>query len=46
VYNITGRISNKKRDNRHGMDLGNESMAIDVNSDLTEMEDAGFRFAL
>jgi ACS family allantoate permease-like MFS transporter len=46
VYNITGRVSNKKRDNKHGMDLGNDSMAIDVDSDLTEMQDTGFRFAL
>ncbi|KAK5688053.1 hypothetical protein LTS10_000031 [Elasticomyces elasticus] len=46
VYYVTGRISNRRRDNKHGMDLGNDSIAIDVDSDLTELQDDGFRFAL
>lgn len=46
LYYVTGRISNKNRDNRHGMDLGDDSMAVSVDSDLTERQDKGFRFAL
>lgn len=46
VYYITGRASNRKRDNRHGMDLGNESLGLSLDSDLTEKQDVGFRFSL
>lgn len=46
VYYISGRVSNRNRDQKMELDLGNESLGISVDSDLTERQDAGFRFSL
>ena len=46
VFFVSGKLSNKKRDRRMEVDFGDEAMGVDINSDLTEKEDKGFRYTL